>query len=61
VSLTPETAVTPARLGLRGHVVAFFPREGAYELRAVYAQQSWMNVGERHRAQAAPFSLHLLP
>lgn len=39
---------------LRGHVVAFFPGPGTYELRASYAQAPWMGVGERHRAESPP-------
>jgi hypothetical protein len=46
---------------LRGHVVGFFPGGGHYALRAAYAQHSWMNVGERHHVEAAPFPLRLRP
>ena len=42
---------------LRGHVVAFFPGPGNYELRASYAQGTWFGVGERHRATAEPIRI----
>jgi len=44
---------------LRGHVVAFFPGSGSYELRASYTQAPWMGVGEQHHAVAAPITLAL--
>lgn len=42
---------------LRGHVVAFFPAPGTYELRASYTQAPWMGVGEQHHAVAAPITV----
>ena len=45
---------------LRGHVVAFLPAGGAYELRVRYLQRPWMKVGEQHEAAAAPVTIHLL-
>jgi hypothetical protein len=39
---------------LRGHVVAFFTRAGAYQLSVGYLQTSWMDIGEQFAAQAAP-------
>lgn len=42
---------------LRGHVVAFFPGSGTYELRASYTQAPWQGVGEQHRAVAPPITL----
>jgi hypothetical protein len=44
---------------LRGKVVAFFTQPGAYELRAQYAQMSWMDVGERLRVDAAPVAVRV--
>ena len=42
---------------LRGHVVAFFPGPGTYELRVSYAQGTWFGMGERHRAAAPPIDV----
>jgi len=44
---------------LRGHVVAFFPAPGTYELRASYTQAPWQGVGEQHRAVAPPLTVTL--
>lgn len=42
---------------LRGHVVAFFPGPGTYELRASYTQAPWQGVGEQHQAVAPPITV----
>ena len=44
---------------LRGKVVAFFTKPGAYQLRAQYAQMSWLDVGEKLRVEAAPVALRV--
>jgi hypothetical protein len=39
---------------LRGQVVAFFPAPGIYLLGARYVQDSWMQIGDKLAATAAP-------
>ena len=42
---------------LRGHVVAFVPGAGAYELHAGYQQSSWMGLGSTFDVRATPLRL----
>ncbi len=42
---------------LRGHVVAFVPAAGTYELRVGYVQNSWMGLGKTFQVLAAPVRL----
>lgn len=52
-----ETAMRDQPDFLRGHVVAFVPGAGAYDLRVGYAQNSWMGLGKTLEARAAPTRL----
>lgn len=44
---------------LRGHVVAFVPHAGTYQLRVQYVQASWMDIGQRLRLDAGPLPVHI--
>ena len=44
---------------LRGHVVGFVTHPGAYQLRVQYAQESWMDIGQRVRVEAPPIAVHI--
>jgi hypothetical protein len=43
---------------LRGHVVAFVPDAGTYDLHVEYAQSSWMGLGKSFQVRATPVRLH---
>ena len=44
---------------LRGHVVAFVPGAGTYQMQVGYSQNSWMGVGETLLVRAAPVPLRV--
>ena len=44
---------------LRGHVVAFIPAAGAYDLHVGYAQNSWMGLGKTFQVRASPVRLRV--